>query len=134
MTVSLLNPPGLVEPQGYTHVSIATGTRMIFVAGQVAQDAAGEVVGPGDLATQTAQALVNVSIALEAAGATFADVAKTTIYVVGWRPEMMPALFEGLTRASAQVELGPPGPTTMIGVAALASPDLMVEIEVVAVV
>ncbi len=134
MTVTLLNPEGLVEPQGYTHVGIATGSRLVFVAGQVAQDATGAVVGAGDLAAQTEQALVNVGTALAAAGATFADVAKTTIYVVGWRPELMADLFAGLRRAAERLPIGPPGPSTLIGVAALASPDLLVEIEVTAVV
>ena len=127
MPIELINPAGLVEPQSYTQVAVATGSRMVFVAGQVGQDADGNVVG--DLAAQAAQALRNVGIALEAAGATFADVAKTTVYVVDWRPEKMADLVAGLSSA----EMGRPGPTTLIGVAALAAPDLLVEIEVVAV-
>jgi enamine deaminase RidA (YjgF/YER057c/UK114 family) len=127
VTIQLINPAGLVEPQGYTQVAVATGSRMVFVAGQVGQDAEGSVVG--DLAAQTAQALRNVGIALEAAGATFGDVAKTTVYVVDWRPEKMADLVAGLTSS----EMGKPGPTTLIGVAALADPDLLVEIDVIAV-
>lgn len=127
MPIELINPAGLVEPQGYTQVAVATGSRMVFVAGQVGQDAQGTVVG--DLAAQTAQALRNVGTALEAAGATFGDVAKTTVYVVDWRPEKMGDLVAGLTSAG----IANPGPTTLIGVAALAGPDLLVEIEVVAV-
>ncbi len=128
MSIELINPAGLVEPQGYTQVAVATGRRMIFVAGQVGQDADGSVVGDG-LAAQTEQALRNVGIALEAAGATFGDVAKTTVYVVDWRPEKMGDLMAGLQSAG----IGRPGPTTLIGVAALADPDLLVEVEVVAV-
>jgi enamine deaminase RidA (YjgF/YER057c/UK114 family) len=133
MTVEFLNPSGLVDPQAYSQVGVATGSRMVFVAGQVSQDSAGSVVGPGDLATQVAQVLLNVSIALEAAGATFADVVKTTIYVVGWRPEFMAALMEGHARAAAQIALGKLAPTTLIGVQSLTDPDLLVEMEVVAV-
>jgi enamine deaminase RidA (YjgF/YER057c/UK114 family) len=127
MTVTLINPDGLVEPQGYTHVAVAQGSRMIFLAGQVGQDAEGKVAG--DLAAQTEQALRNVGTALAAAGATFADVAKTTIYVVDWSPEKMGDLFAGLQRSG----VGSPGPTTLVGVAALASPDLLVEFDVTAV-
>ena len=127
MAIELINPAGLVEPQGYTQVAVATGSRMVFVAGQVGQDAEGKVVG--DLAAQTAQALRNVGTALAGAGATYADVAKTTVYVVDWRPEKMADLVTGLQRAGA----GQPGPTTLIGVAALADPRLLVEVEVVAV-
>ena len=127
MPIQLINPAGLVEPQGYTQVAVATGSRTVFVAGQVGQDADGNVVG--DLAAQTAQALRNVGIALDAAGATFSDVAKTTVYVVDWRPEKMADLVAGLSSS----EMGKPGPTTLIGVAALADPDLLVEIDVIAV-
>jgi enamine deaminase RidA (YjgF/YER057c/UK114 family) len=129
MAIELSNPPGLVEPQGYTHMAVATGRRMIFLAGQVSQDPAGTVVGEGDLAAQAEQALRNVGTALAGAGATFDDVAKTTVYVVDWRPEKMADLVTGLQRAGA----GRPGPTTLIGVAALADPRLLVEVEVVAV-
>ncbi|MGI8798167.1 MAG: RidA family protein [Pseudonocardia sp.] len=125
---------GLVEPQGYAHVGIATGTRTVYLAGQVGQDADGAVVGVGDLAAQTEQALVNVSIALDAAGASFDDVAKTTIYVVGWTREMMGPLFEGLGRAAARLEIDPVGPTTLVGVQALATPEILVEFDVTAVV
>ncbi len=127
MAIELINPAGLVEPQGYTQVAVATGSRMVFVAGQVGQDAEGKVVG--DLAAQTAQALRNVGTALAGAGATYADVAKTTVYVVDWRPEKMGELVAGLSG----VDMGRPGPTTLIGVSSLADPDLLVEIEVVAV-
>ena len=129
MAIQLINPPGLVEPQGYTHLAVATGSRMVFLAGQVSQDAEGTVVGEGDLAAQAEQALRNVGTALAAVDATFADVAKTTVYVVDWRPEKMADLVTGLQRAGA----GQPGPTTLIGVAALADPRLLVEVEVVAV-
>jgi enamine deaminase RidA (YjgF/YER057c/UK114 family) len=128
MTVTKINPDGLVEPQGYSHVAVAQGSRMIFLAGQVGQDATGKVAG--DLAAQTEQALRNVVVALAAAGATFADVAKTTIYVVDWSPEKMGDLFAGLQRSGVGSS---PGPTTLIGVAALASPDLLVEFDVTAV-
>ncbi len=127
MPIQLINPDGLVEPQGYTQVAVATGSRMVFVAGQVGQDAEGSAVD--GLAAQTAQALRNVGIALEAAGATFGDVVKTTVYVVDWRPEKMADLVAGLTSS----QMGKPGPTTLIGVAALADPDLLVEIDVTAV-
>jgi len=79
MAIKTMNPAGLVEPQGYAHVGIATGSRTVYISGQVAQDASGTVLGVGDLAAQTEQALINVGIALDAAGATFGDVVKNTI-------------------------------------------------------
>ena len=133
MAIQVLNPTGLLEPQGYAHVSVATGSRFVHIAGQVAQDVDGAVVGPGDLAAQTAQAFTNVSHALAGAGATFADVAKTTIYVVDWRPEKMAELLGGFGRVAGELGIDPLRPTTLIGVAALASPDLLIEVEVTAV-
>jgi enamine deaminase RidA (YjgF/YER057c/UK114 family) len=133
MAIQVLNPTGLVEPQGYAHVSVATGGRTVYVAGQVAQDVTGAVVGAGDLAAQAAQAFTNVSLALAGAGATFADVAKTTIYVVDWRPEKMADLLAGFGRVAGELGIDPSRPSTLIGVAALASPDLLIEVEVTAV-
>ena len=76
---------------------------------------------------------LGLGVALAAAGASFAEVARTTIYVVGLRPELMGELMAGLGAGSARLGIGTPGPTTLIGVASLAAPDLLVEIEVTAV-
>ena len=67
----------------------------MFLAGQVAQDGDGQLVGPGDLAAQVEQAMLNVAAGLEAAGATFDDVAKTTLYVVDWDQSKMEPLVTG---------------------------------------
>jgi len=82
VTLERINPPDLATPQTYTHVVVATGTRLVFVAGQVAEDAHDKVVGPGDLAVQARQAFDNVGRALAAAGARPDQVAKITIFVV----------------------------------------------------
>lgn len=133
MSIELINPDGLVEPQAYTHVAVARGSRTVYVAGQVAQDEAGNTVGVGDLAAQTAQAFRNAGRALAGAGATFADVAKTTIYLADWSPEKMGALMEGFGAVAGELGVTRVGPTTVLGVAALAAPDLLIEVEVTAV-
>jgi enamine deaminase RidA (YjgF/YER057c/UK114 family) len=134
MGIEMINPAGLVTPQGYTHLAVATGSRTVYVSGQVAQDADGNVLGAGDLAAQAEQAFRNVATALAAAGATMADVARTTLYVVDWSPEKMEPLFAGFGRVAAELGIAQPGPTTLIGVAALAAPDLLIEVEVTAVI
>jgi enamine deaminase RidA (YjgF/YER057c/UK114 family) len=133
MTVEVLNPAGLPQPDVYRQVSIATGSRLVFLAGQVARDAGGGPVGAGDLAAQVEQALRNVVTAVEAAGGTFADVAKLTIYAVDWNEAKMPALGEGVMRVAGELGIDPLKPVTLIGVSSLGEPDLLVEIEAIAV-
>ena len=133
MTVEVLNPDGLTKPEVYRQVAIATGSRLVFIAGQVARDADGAPVGPGDLAAQVEQAFRNVSTAIAAVGGSFADVAKLTVYVVDWTPDKMAALGEGVGRAAASAGVDPLKPITLIGVAALGEPDLLVEVEATAV-
>ena len=132
MPVEVLNPEGLSKPEMYRQVSIASGSRLVFIAGQVARDADGNAVGVGDLAAQTEQAFRNVAIAIEAVGGSFADIAKLTVYVVDWSPEKMGALGEGVGRAAATAAIDPLKPITLIGVAALGEPDILIEVEAIA--
>ncbi|MGC4943363.1 RidA family protein [Kribbella sp. DT2] len=133
MSVTLINPTDLPQIDLYRQVSVATGSRLVFVAGQVAWGADGATVGEGDLAAQAEQVYLNLAKALAAAGATFDDVVKLTVYLVDWTPDKMPAFLEGAGRAFARLGVNPVPPFTGIGVAALAAPDLLVEIEAVAV-
>ena len=133
MAIELLNPDGLAKPDMYRQVSVATGSKTVFIAGQVARDADGNPVGGNDLAAQVDQALRNVHTAVAAAGGTFDDIAKLTVYVVDWSPEKMAALGEGAMRAAMAVGLDPVRPITLIGVVALGEPDMLVEIEATAV-
>ncbi|ACZ86544.1 RidA family protein [Streptosporangium roseum] len=133
MTVTLINPDGLPKPEVYRQLSIATGSRTVFLAGQVARDAEGRKVGEGDFAAQVEQAYLNVGTALAEVGGSFDDVAKLTIYVVDWSADKMPLLGEGVARAAAKLGVDPVKPITLLGVAALGEPDLMVEVEATAV-
>ncbi len=133
MTVNLINPVELPQIDLYRQVSVASGSKLVFVAGQVAVDAAGATVGAGDLAAQVEQVYLNLGTALAAAGATFSNVAKLTAYLVDWTPDKMPAFLDGAGRAFARLGVNPVPPFTGIGVAALAAPDLLVEIEAIAV-
>src|SRR5215468_8655541 len=74
--VVFVNPPTLAKPTGYTHAVVATGGRTIYVAGQVALDQSGTIVGKDDFRAQTTQVFENLKKALEAAGATFKNVVK----------------------------------------------------------
>jgi len=133
MAITLVNPAGLPETGVYHHVSLASGSRLVHLAGQVAWDADGVTVGEGDLAAQVEQCYLNIGTALAEAGGSFDDVAKLTVYVVDWTPDKMPSLLEGISRASAKLGITPVPPATLLGVAALDVPDHLVEIEATAV-
>lgn len=79
MTAERVNPPGLAPPAGFSHAVVATGSRVVFLAGQTALDADGKVVGD-TLPEQFEKALTNLLTALRAAGGTSADLARVTVY------------------------------------------------------
>ncbi|MFI1166613.1 RidA family protein [Streptomyces sp. NPDC020801] len=79
MTAERVNPPGLSPPTGFSHAVVATGSRLVFLAGQTALDADGKVVGD-TLPEQFERALANLLAALRAAGGTPADLARVTVY------------------------------------------------------
>lgn len=120
--------PELSTPRGYNYVVTATG-KMVFVAGQIALDKDGNVVGKGDLRAQTVQVLENVKACLAAAGATFADVVKLNTYVVNLKVQDLPIIREA---RSAYFPAENPPASTMVGVTALAIEGLLIEIEAVA--
>lgn len=128
MPITLINPDGLPAIDVYHQVAVASGTRTIYVAGQVAWDA------EPDLAKQTEQAYVNVHTALKGAGASLTDLVKVTVYVVDWTPDKMPDLLKGIENAMSRLGVTAKPPATLIGVAALDVPEHLVEIEAVAVV
>jgi enamine deaminase RidA (YjgF/YER057c/UK114 family) len=134
MAISLVNPAGLPEVDIYRQVSVATGSKLVFIAGQVAWDADGATVGEGDLAAQVEQCYLNVATAMAEVGGSFDDVVKLTVYLVDWSADKMPLFVEGVARASAKLGITTPlPPLTGIGVAALAEPSILVEVDATAV-
>lgn len=126
--IQRMNPAGLSTPTGYSHVVSTRGTRTIYVAGQVAFDAKGQIVGKGDLAAQTRQVFANLETALKAAGATFDDVVKTNYYMLDATQVQVVRDIRG-----QYFTKGLPA-STLVEVRRLANPDWLIEIEVVAVV
>jgi enamine deaminase RidA (YjgF/YER057c/UK114 family) len=131
MKTEFLNPAGLMPTSGWTHVVQTAGGRTVYVSGQVSVDERGEVVGKGDLRAQLERTFANLHACLTAAGATFRDVVKSNLYVVGLRPEHVPIIRE--VRARHFDAANPPA-STLVGVEALVGPDWLIEIEVIAVV
>jgi enamine deaminase RidA (YjgF/YER057c/UK114 family) len=111
----------------YSHVVVVEGKKTIFVSGQLARDGKGEVVGAGDMRAQLRQIGENLKAALEAAGATLADVVKSNTYVTD--------IEEYFKHVDVRMEYFGALPTsTTVEVRKLAHPDLLVVIEVIAVV
>ncbi|CAM5687305.1 RidA family protein [Mycolicibacterium aubagnense] len=133
MTITLTDPQRLPKVDFHRQVSIATGSRLVFMAGQVAWDADGALVGEGDLAAQVEQAYLNIGAAIAELGGSFDDIAKVTIYVVDWTIDKVPLVQEGRARACAKLGVDTLAPGTLIGVAALFVPEHLVEVEAIAV-
>ncbi|KJQ53861.1 Rid family hydrolase [Microbacterium sp. SA39] len=134
MTVSAFSPAGLMQPAPYHHVAIGSGSRQVHVAGQIARDAAGAPVAPGDLTGQVEQALRNTALALAGAGATFADVVRLRFFVTEWHPDQMGAFMAGIENVADDLGLSLPlPPSSLIGVEILFEPDVLVEVEAYAV-
>ena len=128
-TIQRYTPDGLHAHPAFTHVATVSGdATTIYVGGQNAVTADGEVVGAGDLAAQTTKALANLETALASAGARLDDVLKWTVHVVDGQP-----VDEGFA-AFAHVwgGRGDPPLITMLRVAGLAHPEFLVEIDTVA--
>ena len=125
-----INPKTLSKSSGYSHAVVVKGGRTIYISGQVAQNAQGEIIGKGDLRLQTMQAFQNLKNALSGAGADFADVVKINIYVANYRFENLSIIREVRERfISAE---NPPA-STLVGVESLFHEDLLIEIEAIAV-
>jgi reactive intermediate/imine deaminase len=116
----------VATPAGFSHAVRAGG--LIFVSGQVPLDETGAVVGAGDVGAQTRQVFRNLGAVLEAAGATFADVVKLTFFV-----RDIGAI--GAIRAIRDefVDTGDPPASSLVEVSRLFIPELLVEVEAVAV-
>lgn len=133
MPVQYLTNTKMIQHTPYHHISVGTGTKHIHVAGQVAHTPDGTPI-PRDLAGQVSQALRNVAIGLNTAGATFNDVLRLTVYVVDWTPEKIEDFMAGVHAVATEIDLPlPMPPASLIAVVQLFEPGVLVEIEATAI-
>ena len=125
-----LNPAGVHEPPGYSHVTISPAGRMAHLAGQCPLDVSGKVVGPGDLDAQTDQVIANCLAVLAAAGAGPADVARSVIYVVSADSTVLAAVWTRLMASELAAAFSTA--STLLGVTALGFAGQLVEIDLTA--
>lgn len=122
------NPPELHFPPGFSHVAVTPASGFCFVAGQLAVDAEGNIVGGDSLYEQTVAALRSCTTALASVGLGWEHVVRRTIYTLqpeGYRSEILRAIEEAVP--------GQQPPQTLLGVSGLARPGTLVEIEVTAI-
>jgi 2-iminobutanoate/2-iminopropanoate deaminase len=112
----------------YSHVVAVTGGRTIYVSGQLSRDETGYIVGVGDMGAQIEQVAANLAKCLAAAGASFADLVKTTTYVTDID------LFFRYADVRARIFGVSPSTSTTVEVRRLSHPDFLVEIDAVAVI
>jgi enamine deaminase RidA (YjgF/YER057c/UK114 family) len=130
MSLEIVQPDGLDGPETYSHVVVASGGRLVFVAGQMSDDADGNLIHANDLAAQARQVFTNLGRALAAAGARPDQVARIGVYVVGHRREYLPII-----EAARRELFGNHKPTdTLLGVETLAAPGYLIEVDAFAVI
>lgn len=123
-----MNPGGIADPSPSGFTAVVKAGNTVYIAGMVAQDENGNVVGEGDAEAQTRQIWRNIGVAVQAAGGSLADIVKTTTYVTG--------IEHGAAVRRVRGELFPENPptSTLLVVSELANPAYVVEIESIAVI
>jgi len=130
MTKEIFSPATLPPPVGYSHIAKVNKGTLIYLAGQVSSDPSGKLVGEGNFEAQAEQVFRNVKIAVEAAGATMADIVKLNIYLVAEVGlDEMPKIFAVRDR---YVNKQKPPASTLVVVSRLARPGWLIEVEAVA--
>ncbi len=122
------NPSTLPPARGYSHVVVAPAGRLVVISGQVALDAAGNLVGEGDFERQCIQVHENIKAALASLGLTFQDVIRTDLFITDRK--YLPILREVRSR---YLPAGNPPASTLLVVSGLFRPELLVEVSVEAI-
>lgn len=125
--IRFLSPKSLAPIPGFSKVVTVTGGRTIYLAGQVALDASGKLVGPGDFRAQAVQVFENIKTALAAAGASFSHVVKLNMYVLD--RANLPLLREV---RDLYVNTEAPPASTLVEVRGLAQDEFLLEVEAIA--
>lgn len=130
--IRVFSPPELSKPVGYSHVAEVTSGKLIYIAGQVALDASGNIVGKNDYPAQLRQVFANLNIALQAAGGSFKNLIKLNYYVVDSVDRSQ--FFAYREVRDKYVDTANPPAATIVVVRGLFLPEFLVEIEAVAVI
>lgn len=126
--LQFLNPDGIFKPSTFAQIVIADGDKTVYISGQTARDDKSNIVAVGDVRKQAEKVFHNLRVAVEAAGGKMSDVAKITTFVVNLRPDDRVWIGEMVKKNFPK-----PPAHTLVGISALAVPELLIEIEAIAV-
>lgn len=130
--IRFLNPASMPPPVGYSQLAEVTRGKLVLISGQVSRDPSGNTIGTNDFRAQLELTFQNIGLALAAAGATFAQVAKLNYYCV----ESVPASELAVVREIRDRFMNTQAPpaSTFVFVSRLVRPEWLIEIEALAVV
>jgi enamine deaminase RidA (YjgF/YER057c/UK114 family) len=126
--VRFLNPDGLFKPSTFSQIAVTKGDKVVFISGQTARDPTSKIVAVGDVKGQAERVFANLRTAVESVGGSMGDIAKITTFVVNLQPDDRVWIGEMVKKHFPR-----PPAHTLVGISALAAPELLIEIEAVAV-
>jgi len=126
--IRFLNPEGLFKPSTFSQIAVTEGDKVIHISGQTARDPTSKIVAVGDVKGQAEKAFANLRTAIESVGGSMGDIAKITTFVVNLQPDDRVWIGEMVKKHFPK-----PPAHTLVGISALAAPELLIEIEAIAV-
>jgi len=126
--IRFLNPDGLFKPGTFSQIAVTEGDKVVYISGQTARDPTSKIVAVGDVKGQAEKVFANLRTAIESVGGSMADIAKITTFVVNLQPDDRVWIGEMVKKHFPK-----PPAHTLVGISALATPELLIEIEATAV-
>ena len=126
--IRFLNPDGLFKPGTFSQIAITKGDKVVYISGQTARDPTSKIVSVGVVKGQAEKVFANLRTAIESVGGSMADIAKITTFVVNLQPDDRVWIGEMVKKHFPK-----PPAHTLVGISALAAPELLIEIEAIAV-
>jgi enamine deaminase RidA (YjgF/YER057c/UK114 family) len=126
--IRFLNPEGLFKPSTFSQIAVTRGDKIVYISGQTARDPTSKIVAVGDVKGQAEKVFANLRTAIESVGGSMGDIAKITTFVVNLQPDDRVWIGEMVKKHFPK-----PPVHTLVGISALAAPELLIEIEAIAV-
>lgn len=126
--IRFLNPEGLFKPGTFSQIAVTKGDKVVFISGQTARDPTSKIVAVGDVKGQAEKVFANLRTAVESVGGSMGDIAKITTFVVNLQPDDRVWIGEMVKKHFPK-----PPAHTLVGISALAAPELLIEIEAIAI-